>query len=422
MSNAGARFEVDAELFRVLRRLPFVGAVLVPLAIGAVLTSGAEAWRAGMLLALLALLVLSLVLRVPRAWSTGLLGGILTLQIGVILATGGFQSAFIVVPLPLAIVAGVVLPPRSAVALAVPVALAILGLAAVDATGLAPWLEAPPIDRNPGPGGTVAGTWLFAAVLAVAVVAGTGTGAVLRRVLERSAFHRRRLALEARAVMEDRNQEILALSATLAHELKNPLTAIQGLSTLLARRAEPGSKEAEQLGVMIAEVRRMASILEDFLSFSRPVTALSAVDTCLGDLLAEVVLLHEATAAERRVRIVAAESRPVRARCDVRKTKQILVNLLQNALEAAPEHSTVRVGAKEEGQRAVLWVEDGGPGLDPSLRDRLFTPGVTTKPEGSGLGLTIARTLAEQHGGHLSLEDLPGGGSRATLVLPREAS
>jgi signal transduction histidine kinase len=88
---------------------------------------------------------------------------------------------------------------------------------------------------------------------------------------------------------------------------------------------------------------------------------------------------------------------------DQRKLKQVLINLLQNALEASPAGSTVTLAVREEGRDVVFEVRDEGEGIDPVVADRLFVVGATTKPTGSGLGLVIARGIAEQHGGSLEL-------------------
>jgi signal transduction histidine kinase len=106
--------------------------------------------------------------------------------------------------------------------------------------------------------------------------------------------------------------------------------------------------------------------------------------------------------------------------CDPRKVKQVLVNLLQNALDATPRGGRVMASTSHDASGAARFViDDSGPGLTDEVRGRLFTPGATTKAAGSGLGLVIARAIAEQHGGTLTLSDRPEGGCRAELCLPK---
>lgn len=171
--------------------------------------------------------------------------------------------------------------------------------------------------------------------------------------------------------------------------------------------------------VLLAEVRRMGSTLNELLSFSRPVTSLASARVHLASLLGEVVVLHEGLALKEGVtmRVDPGDALPVF--CDPRKVKQVITNLLQNALWATPRGGLVTLRtAHGTGRTARILVEDTGPGLAPQVRDRLFVPGVTTKPEGSGIGLVIARAIAEQHGGSLSLVDRPEGGCVAELILP----
>jgi signal transduction histidine kinase len=102
--------------------------------------------------------------------------------------------------------------------------------------------------------------------------------------------------------------------------------------------------------------------------------------------------------------------------------KQVLINLVQNALDVSPPGEVVIIDVQDGAETARLAVLDRGPGLDPELGPRVFEPGVTTKAGGSGLGLTVARSIARQHGGELRLAPRDGGGLRAELTLPARAA
>ena len=164
----------------------------------------------------------------------------------------------------------------------------------------------------------------------------------------------------------------------------------------------------------------MQVILDEFLNFSRPLAPLAIEQVDPGALLDEVAQMHEGMAHERGVRLlVRSEAGPLR--CDPRKLKQAIINLVQNAIEASPPNALVELAA-DDGADTRLRVLDRGPGVDPSLVDKLFEAGVTSKPRGFGLGLTIARALARQHGGDLALSSREGGGSIAEIRLPKDTS
>jgi signal transduction histidine kinase len=220
-------------------------------------------------------------------------------------------------------------------------------------------------------------------------------------------------------IYADQTRALTTLSSEIAHELKNPLASVKGLSALVARGLE--GKPAERMDVLRGEVDRMQSILQEFLNYSRPLVPLSLQETDLGALARDTLVLHDGMARERDVDLRVDSDESALLQCDPRKIKQILINLVQNALDVAPRGSLVEVTIEADGDLGdlLLRLRDRGPGLDPEVVDRLFEAGVTSKETGSGLGLTVARGLARQHGGGLDLSDHPDGGCVAELRLPR---
>jgi signal transduction histidine kinase len=216
---------------------------------------------------------------------------------------------------------------------------------------------------------------------------------------------------------ETHARELTVLSGELAHELKNPLANIKGLAVLVSRDVH--GKGSERIEVLQHEITRMEETLQEFLTFSRPLSPLSQEQVDLPRLCQSVVSLHEGMAYARHVTFSVSAPHPVFASCDPRKVKQILINLVQNALEAAPPSSKVEfvLHTAQDGA-AHVEIRDHGPGLSEDIRARLFQPGATTKERGTGLGLALARGLARQHGGELSLDNWADGGCVATLRLP----
>ncbi len=254
---------------------------------------------------------------------------------------------------------------------------------------------------------------VISVILSVVRVAGRTVRTSLDAMLARTVSAQQD-ALRSHA---ERAEELTALSGEIAHELKNPLASVKGLASLLSQHL-PDGKGAERLGVLRREVDRMQATLDEFLNFSRPLVPLALGTSDVAALCREIVSLHEGMAQERGV-LLQAPAEPVRARCDARKVRQILINLVQNAIDASPRGGAVELTAEAGGDgAAVLRVLDRGRGLEPSLGEAAFKPGITTKESGFGLGLTIARALARQHGGDLTLRPRDGGGTVAEVTLP----
>lgn len=339
----------------------------------------------------------------------------LLLDQSLLLGTGGIASPFLPTLLVVAVVGSVVSQPRQRWMLLAAELGALTSMSVAQFVGWLPGLPLRYLGSAP-PALLVA----CAGVMGLLCLGATMLGGALRRtfdnMLAEALAHRDELLSTHRA----HARELEALSAEIAHELKNPLATVKGLTQLMAR--EPGrAQPAERLQVLTGEVSRMQGILEEFLNFSRPLVPLTVSSVDLAELCDEALVLHEGLAGERGVRLERAGSGAVNAACDPRKVKQVLMNLLHNAIEASPPGSrvTVTVEPTASGDARVS-VRDEGPGLAPEVAGRAFEAGVTTKARGSGLGLTVARALARQHGGEVTLEDGARGGCVAELVLPRE--
>jgi len=219
-----------------------------------------------------------------------------------------------------------------------------------------------------------------------------------------------------RLVQSEKLAGIGRLAAGVAHEINNPLGVILGYAKLLHRRAAPDL--AEDLAIIEEETLRAKDIVEGLLDLSRPLPAgIEPVD--LRALSEDVVSrLREARLLDGvAVTVEGAASAPGHAE----KLRQVLVNLVKNAAEAAGAGGRVAVRVAEFDGAAEIAVEDSGPGLDPGVRGRLFEPFFTTKPRGTGLGLAVSRAIARAHGGELAADAAAGGGARFALRLPLEA-
>lgn len=332
-----------------------------------------------------------------------------------VLVTGGLQSPFTVALLPACVIAPLAAPRLARAGTVVQIVLvcvyALLDVAHAPSVPALSLLGGPLHPEQP-----VARTIAHAFILCFASAMGNRLGSAIAGAFSET-FERLAAARdETLASYAQQSATLTALSAEIAHELKNPLASIKGLGALVARDVD--GKTAERVAVLRREVDRVQTILDELLVFARPVVPLSLGEVDLGSLVCEVAALHEGVAAERSVRIEIDARDAPQARCDGRKVKQVLVNLVQNAVAASPNGETVTIAATREGAIARLLVRDRGGGIAHELRDRIFEAGVTSRHDGSGLGLTIARTLAQQHGGEVTLREPEGGGCEAELRLP----
>jgi signal transduction histidine kinase len=258
--------------------------------------------------------------------------------------------------------------------------------------------------------------------LAAAVVAVGGVGLALIFWVQRRHLGDLR-ALEAEMARREQLVALGDVAAAFAHEVRNPLNAVSmGLQRLRAEFApSPVDEYARFVDLMQGEVTRLNAIVEEFLALARPLPlapAPVAVDGLLDELAALVA--PQAAAAGIDVRVSApAAAPPVLADRD--HLKQVLLNLVLNAVQATGRGGTVTIGAQGLRDRVRLSVADTGPGIPAPVLSRIFDPYFTTKANGLGLGLTIARRIVEAHGGSIDVESEPGHGTRFAVVLPAAA-
>jgi signal transduction histidine kinase len=219
---------------------------------------------------------------------------------------------------------------------------------------------------------------------------------------------------------EDRTRALEGIAARLAHEVKNPLAAIKGLSTHMARNAAD-PKTAERLAIVAAEADRLQSIVEGFLSFSRGLDDLKVAPTRPYEIARELGVLLETRAEEAGVTIETGGDEGLVLDADPRKLRQALLNIVLNAIQASPRGSHVHLLVARDCEGSRITVRDEGVGMSQEVLDRIRKPYFTTKEGGTGLGLAVARGLVEQHGGSLEFRSAPRTGTTVTILLPMKA-
>jgi two-component system sensor histidine kinase HydH len=203
------------------------------------------------------------------------------------------------------------------------------------------------------------------------------------------------------------------MSAVLAHEIRNPLASLKGNAQLLAERLPDGSREKSRAERVVSEATRLEALTSDLLDFARS----GPLETAAVDPVELVRTAADDVAADGFD--ILAGSVPERWPMDATRIRQALVNVLQNAKQASPSgpRPTVAIATSHEGLEIA--VRDFGPGLPAGGEARIFDPFFTTRTNGTGLGLAVARRIAEMHGGRVEASNHPEGGAVFRIVLPR---
>lgn len=210
------------------------------------------------------------------------------------------------------------------------------------------------------------------------------------------------------------------LAASFAHEVRNPLGAIRGAVEILEDEISPESPNRDFVQVLKKEVSRLNQVIDNYLSLARraPETA-SSFD--FAGAVHAVVSILAATARKKKNHFrLAFPDKPLRLTADEAKFRQVVLNLLLNALAASPAGSEITLSADLQSDSGLLMfsIEDHGSGMTPEVLQQAMQPFFTTKANGTGLGLPISRRIVEQFGWTLNLESELGRGTRVMIHIP----
>lgn len=208
------------------------------------------------------------------------------------------------------------------------------------------------------------------------------------------------------------------LAAGVAHEIRNPLTALKGFTQLLHQNSDVNRQYYE---IMLTELERINYIVGEFMVLSKPHNRQQLKEQDVHRILASIIPILESQAILHNViiRVETCDGLPL-VKCDENQIKQVLINLMKNAIESMPGGGTVTVRYEADVDRRglIVYVEDQGMGIPPDLLARLGEPFLTTKEKGTGLGLMVCYKIIQAHEGTLSVHSLPGQGTAVKLVLP----
>lgn len=215
--------------------------------------------------------------------------------------------------------------------------------------------------------------------------------------------------------------------STVSHELRTPLTSLRGFSELLLCREWPPEKQREYLRVIQNESKRLTNLLNDFLDIQRieagrETYTFEPLD--LQPILEQTVTLFSQTS-ERHSLVLRIPERLPLVKADSDRLKQVLTNLVSNAIKYSPDGGTVTIAAEDQGDAIAVRVSDQGLGIAAEDQSKLFTKfyrvdnASTRKIGGTGLGLALVKAIIEDHGGQVAVESEPGRGSTFSLTLPK---
>jgi signal transduction histidine kinase len=234
------------------------------------------------------------------------------------------------------------------------------------------------------------------------------------------------------AELEQQNEELresermkTELVSIVSHELRTPLASVLGFTALLLKREFDPPTRRHYLGIVDAQARRLAALLEDFLDIQRIEHAgvdLATERVDLADLLDEQAQLYGAQSPKHRLAVELAE-RPLTIRGDPGRLAQVVGNLLSNAIKYSPDGGTVELVAARSGEGVRIAVRDEGRGIPRDQQERIFTKffrgdASSTGITGTGLGLAVSREIVEAHGGRIGFDSDPGQGTTFWLELP----
>ena len=278
------------------------------------------------------------------------------------------------------------------------------------------------LDRSRDDLGRMRGL-LFGALAGLLVVGGLFAVVVWRDMIQ--PLRLRLIESEDLIARQEKLASLGVLAAGVAHEIRNPLTAIKARLFTQRKQLATGTPAAADAEVISGEIDRLELIVRGFLAFAQPARP-EQVPLVAGTLMREVQELLGAVRAKDGIRLELEPAEGLRFSGDPAQLKQVLINLVQNAAEAIGRDGTVTLRARSGVHRlrgqpcdvVLLEVADTGPGVALGIRERLFDPFFTTKESGTGLGLAIALRIVEKHGGAIELQTVPGRGAMFGVVIP----
>jgi PAS domain S-box-containing protein len=220
-------------------------------------------------------------------------------------------------------------------------------------------------------------------------------------------------ALQTQVELKERLSQLGEMSAGISHELRNSMSVISGYAKLLGKKVDEASRPT--VDAVMEEIKNMDRIISELLAFAKP-TILHMENVDLHELIKDIAAVSIGNSEAVRVSIKA--DTPLSIRADAVLLRQALSNLIINAGEAMPNGGSIAIGLRQVKNKAEISVRDSGCGIPEDIRQKIFLPFYTTKPQGIGFGLALVQKIVVSHGGSIEVESREGEGSLFTVILP----
>ena len=212
------------------------------------------------------------------------------------------------------------------------------------------------------------------------------------------------------------------MAASFAHEIRNPLSSMRMLTQMLRKPSLTEAKRHQSQQYILEEIERIDLIVKGLMDFAKP-EELKLEKYDLQRVLREIASLMEANLQHHKISLIESYDSAVGpVLFDYDKIKQVIINLLLNAMAAQPSDGEIEISTEKNGDQVCMCVSDNGTGIPPSDLERVFEPFFTTKLEGTGLGLANSKRIIDQHGGEMRIESILGQGTKLTIEIPIKAN
>jgi len=219
---------------------------------------------------------------------------------------------------------------------------------------------------------------------------------------------------------KEKQNAVYQLAAGVAHEIGNPLNALSLIAQRLHRNLPDSEKKNKRMVSHLKnEVNRIDKIIKRFLNFSKPIPLDNKLMD-ISELLNEITELYDEKLKQHKIELVWHPNGHVPLEGDWEKLKQVVINILENAIDAMEKGGQVRIDLDQDKEKIFLRIADNGPGIDPEIQSEIFNLFYTTKASGTGIGLSKVYKIIQNHGGNIKVESEVGKGTTFLIQLPKE--